>query len=211
MSGTVKHTSESHQAKESGQPESRRISLDTPDTCRQQVRRDLPPARAFNRPPMSPYGQHGYPPYLHQYAEKQTRPLASPVRTVITTSFSADERDMSQDSGKAKRPSVVVDSGRYEDEEHSGEDEEREDWDSGRHERSHGYFGQRREDIRPCHMQVPPVLHRTYSSPTYYYARDETLKRNFFHHSQSSETKSEIPKDFLPPKRQKSLRLLTKM
>lgn len=147
-------------------------------------------------PPSSPYHpyyhhyqHHQYPHYYHQSpsSDVQTRPAALPLQSVVTTSFSAEEREAGPDSGSITRTSQEH---RYESEKR--DESQREDWSAL------GSYHQHQHVPRPSHF-----LHRAYSGPPGGYYQPP-LKRNYYHHSRPSDVRRpSVPSDFNPPKRTK--------
>ncbi|GAX10552.1 hypothetical protein FisN_40Lh022 [Fistulifera solaris] len=136
------------------------------------------------------YQHHQYPHYYHQSPppDIQTRHGALPLQSVVTTSFSAEEREAVQEPGGVARSSPE---NRYETEKRDVE--QREAW-----------------STRGDYHQSPPIprpaqfSHRTYSGPSAAYYQPP-LKRNFYHHSRPSDVRRpSVPSEFSPPKRTKA-------
>lgn len=170
-------------------------------------RAEAPP---LARPPTTPYSRYNAQLRQNmQYPEMQTRMISQPLQSVVTASFSAEERDGFR--GARGKP-VYVSEQRYDREERYMEEGERDDWGStGQrgHQKPPPFASAQSHDMGPpppspqtSRTGQPLTVQRAYSSPGYH-AQGQSMKRNYYHHSQSSEFSRELPTEFMPPKRSK--------
>lgn len=175
-----------------------KMSIDSSDAFH-HPRTEAPP---LVKPPVSPYPRYGQKPM-------PTRPVIRPLQSVVTASFSAEERDRLRAPG-AREKLVYISEQRYDREERYVEDGERDDWSSPGFPRPPIARSHSRDMGPPPPPPPPPpqtnrpgqplTVQRAYSSPAYY-AQSPSMKRNYYHHSQPSELSRDLPSEFMPPKR----------
>jgi len=118
-----------------------------------------------------------------RYADSGGRYPPHMLQTVVTSSFSAEEREYARAHEQ-----------RYDREERFLRDGEREDWPQQGSGPSHAQY----HGMPPSHLHTPYPVQRAYSLPVNYQS-PQTLKRSYFHHSTSKEATRDLPPDFMPP------------
>lgn len=148
-------------------------------------------SQKHENPPVSPYnyGRKPYPTHYPPYSSRYNSPR--PLHSVVTTSFSIEERE---DNGDSR--------GRFNG--HAYEDR-----DSGSmtypsspkvHMNPSDGYGSLYHQVQYAHQVSPAPLPQKANS----FAAPEPMKRNFYHHAQPADAyTSSISPDFSPPKRSK--------
>jgi len=163
-------------------------------------------------PPMKPHGSQmtysmAYSPYQHVPAP---RPTPHQLQSVVTTSFSTEERD---EPGMARK-GYLVDQRSVRVERRLDTVERRESSGGERDDRPQMSSQHTPPPASPArvppspgnqvHQGRPLPLHRAHTTGDYY-PSSTPLKRNFYHHARQHESYNpELPPDFVPPKRAKA-------
>ena len=164
------------------------------------------------RPPMSPPGsQRAYSmPYSHYQQTPAPRPTPRQLQSVVTTSFSTEERD---EPGMVRRGHPVDQ--RVVRGERRVDAMERRDSSGGEQDAQSQTSSQHTPPPAPparvppspsshMHRGRPLPLHRAHTTGDYY-PSSAPMKRNFYHHARQPDSyNTEVPPDFVPPKRAKA-------